>query len=160
MVVVTLLAALGVRVLVRPEPAVPQPIAFSHLKHTQELQLGCEFCHKYFLTGAHSGLPGPETCSICHSAPQGDSDEAARLTELLLASEPLVFNKLFQLPAHVFYTHRRHVGIGKIECSACHGGIADTEVPPGRPLVDIQMDFCVDCHREYGVTEDCTACHR
>lgn len=158
--VTILLVAAGGSLLARARPPVVQPVPFSHLKHTQELQLGCDFCHKYVRTGAHSGLPGAETCSICHSAPQGDSEEAARLTELLGAGEPLQFTKLFRLPDHVFYTHRRHVAIGEIACETCHGGIAETERPPTRPLVDIGMSFCVDCHLERDVTDDCTACHR
>jgi hypothetical protein len=61
---------------------------------------------------------------------------------------------------HVFYTHRRHVGIGELECVNCHGEIADTERPPERPLVRIDMDLCMDCHREHEETVDCNACHR
>jgi len=141
-------------------PRVAQPVAFSHQRHTEELLLGCDFCHKYVMTGAHSGLPGAETCSLCHSVPLGSSPEAARLTELLQEGQPLEFAKLFRLPAHVFYTHRRHVAIGGIECGECHGGIAHTALPPERPLVKIDMAFCLACHREGGITTDCTACHR
>jgi hypothetical protein len=97
---------------------------------------------------------------MCHRAPQGDSAEAARVTELLEAGDPLRFNKLFRLPDHVFYTHRRHVGIAELECSNCHGAIAETERPPDRALVRVSMDSCMDCHRERGQTLDCNACHR
>lgn len=158
--VMVLTAAIGTPLLARRHSAVPQPVAFNHRWHTQDLQLTCDFCHKYVRLGAHSGLPGEETCGMCHSTPQGDSEEAARVTELLEAGEPLRFNKLFGLPSHVFYTHRRHVAIGEIECAVCHGDIADTERPPERPLVDVDMDFCIDCHEERDVTTDCNACHR
>ncbi|MEN8145634.1 MAG: cytochrome c3 family protein [Gemmatimonadota bacterium] len=142
------------------QPAVGQPIAFNHLKHTEELSLNCEFCHKYVRSGAHAGLPGAETCSLCHRAVQGTSEEAARVTELLTAGGPILFNKLFRLPDHVFYTHRRHAGIGELECQTCHGEIAGTESPPPRPLVNVSMDFCIDCHEERDQTVDCNACHR
>ncbi len=82
------------------------------------------------------------------------------MTELLEAGDPLRFNKLFQLPDHVFYTHRRHVGIAELECANCHGAIAETERPPERALVRVSMDSCMDCHREQGQTLDCNACHR
>ena len=141
-------------------PPVPQPIAFNHPLHTQDLELGCEFCHKYVQSSAHSGLPDEETCSMCHLVELGTSDEAAKLTQMLTGGEPLQFNKLFQLADHVFYTHRRHVGIAELECHNCHGAIADTERPPTRPLVRITMNFCLDCHRERGLTVDCNACHR
>lgn len=141
-------------------PEVTQPIAFNHQKHTKDLGLGCDFCHKYYLTGRHSGLPDAKTCAMCHIAPLGKSPEAAKLTEILKSGKPLVFKKLFRLPDYVFYSHRRHVGIAKLECTTCHDGIADTQVPPTRPLVKIRMQFCLDCHESKGVTTDCTACHR
>ena len=139
---------------------VPQPVAFNHLKHTKDLELECQVCHQQVNTGAHAGLPDATTCSACHQAPQGTSPEAARVTALLTAGDPLRFNKLFRLPSHVYYTHRRHVGIAQLECGNCHGDIATTQRPPGKALVRISMDFCVDCHRAKGQSLDCNACHR
>lgn len=153
-------AAIVVPVAAGRGPAVPQPVAFNHRIHTQQLGLACEFCHQYVQTSAHSGLPDATTCTICHSVTQGTSEEAARVTELLEAGDPLRFNKLFRMPDHVFYTHRRHVGIAELPCENCHGAIAESERPPARPLVRVTMDFCIDCHREQGQTEDCNACHR
>ena len=163
-IVIAAFAVLAVVVIVplvaRAGPSVPQPIAFNHRKHTADLGLTCEFCHKYVRVSAHSGLPDGQTCSMCHQAPQGTSEEAARVTELLASGDPIRFNKLFSLPSHVFYTHRRHVGIADLECETCHGAIADTERPPSRPLVRVDMDFCMDCHRQEGQSLDCNACHR
>jgi hypothetical protein len=155
-----LLITVAVAEGLRQGPPVRQPIAFNHHKHTSDLGLACDFCHKYVRTGAHAGLPGAETCGMCHQAPQGTTAEAARVTQLLAAGDPLRFNKLFGLPDHVFYTHRRHVGIAELECSSCHGEIAGTERPPARALVRMTMDACMDCHRERGQTLDCNACHR
>jgi hypothetical protein len=159
-VVILVLAAIALPAAARRNPAVPQPVAFNHRKHTQDLGLTCEFCHKYVRVGAHAGLPDVETCSMCHTARQGTSEEAARVTELIAEGNPLHFKKLFRLPSHVFYTHRRHVGIAELECDNCHGAIAETERSPDRPLLEITMEFCIDCHREQGRTLDCNACHR
>lgn len=142
------------------EPPVPQPVAFNHLKHTRDLQLGCEFCHPYVTSGAHAGLPGAQLCGACHQIPQGKSVEASRLTSLLSAGASLRFNKLFRLPRHVTFTHRRHVGIAELACSRCHGAIADTDRPPLRALVRVDMKFCLSCHRSSGQSLDCVACHR
>lgn len=154
------IVALLLLLLVSRRAPVAQPITFNHLKHTQDLSLGCEFCHPYVNTGRHAGLPNRDTCGICHQVPQGESAEAARVTQLLTQGEPLQFNKLFRLPAHVNYTHRRHVGIAKLECERCHGGIATTDQPPAHPLVAVSMDFCLACHRASGQSLDCVACHR
>lgn len=97
---------------------------------------------------------------MCHRVAQGSSEEALRVTQLIDQGAPLQFNKLFRLPSHVYYTHRRHAGIGELECSNCHGAIAETDRPPSRPLVQITMSFCLDCHREQEQSVDCNACHR
>lgn len=159
-VAAVLLALSGAAAAVTYGGGVAQPIAFNHRKHTQDLQLDCEFCHPYVRTGAHPGLPSLETCAMCHQAPQGTSREAARVTELVAQGRPVSFAKLFRLPPHVFYTHRRHVGLGGLECRSCHGDIALTTRPPRRPLVNVQMGFCLDCHRRTGQTLDCIGCHR
>jgi hypothetical protein len=155
-----LVAAVALPVLASRRPRVEQPVAFNHRKHTEELGLQCDFCHVYVRTGAHAGLPDAETCAMCHEAMEGTTAEAARVRELIAAGDPLRFKKLFRLPSHVFYTHRRHVGIAGLECRNCHGAIAETERPPERPLVKIRMAFCLDCHRQRGQSVDCTACHR
>ena len=141
--VALMLVALGGAAVVglkRRAETVIQPVEFNHRKHTGDLGLACEFCHPYVRSGAHAGLPGVETCGPCHQAAQGISAEAARVTELVARGDSLRFTKLFRLPEHVFYTHRRHAGIAGLECATCHGAIAETERPPGRPLVRITMD--------------------
>jgi len=158
--VVAVVVVIGIPAIARGGSAVPQPIAFNHLKHTGDLGLACDFCHEYVRTGQHSGLPNETKCAMCHSARQGTSDEAAKVTELIEEGSLIRFRKLFQLPDHVFYTHRRHVTIAELECESCHGDIATTETPPDRALVKIDMDFCMDCHREQEATLDCNACHR
>jgi predicted CXXCH cytochrome family protein len=155
-----LLALVTLLLVTNHSSSVPQPVAFNHRRHTQDLGLGCDFCHRYVRSSAHAGLPDAQTCSICHSARQGTSEEAARVTELISAGDRLRFRKLFRLPAHVYYTHRRHVAIAGLECQKCHGAIAETERPPARPLVEVTMDFCLNCHRESEATLNCNACHR
>jgi len=168
MVIPVLLTALVAVLLVsdvsayrsRRNRPVSQPIAFNHLKHTEELGLTCGMCHKYVETGRHAGLPEAETCAMCHSTKLGTSPEAAKVTEMLNNGDSIHFNKLFRLHDYVFYSHRRHVGIAGLECTNCHDGIANTVVPPKQPLVKVDMAFCVDCHEARKVTTDCTACHR
>ncbi len=137
-----------------------QPIAFNHRAHVENAQIECAECHAHFSQGAHSGLPGADVCMTCHSDPLTESPEEKKLRNLVEQRQPIVFSKLFRLPEHVYYSHRRHVVLGKIECARCHGDIAKTSAPPSRPLVQISMDFCTKCHLKAKVSNDCKSCHR
>ncbi len=137
---------------------VDQPIQFNHRIHTAQME--CSACHIYYTQGSHSGLPDASICSLCHETVMSKSPEEARLHKILADGKPLVFSKLFHLPDHVYYSHRRHVVSGKVECVQCHGAIAATEAPPSRPLVEVTMKYCVHCHEKSKVTTDCNSCHR
>lgn len=150
----------GGRIVARPVERVAQPIAFDHRKHTKELELECSTCHEYYATAAHSGLPALETCLGCHGEALTDSPEEKKLLALAGQTPEPVFRKLFRLPDHVYYSHRRHVTDAGIACETCHGDIAATSVPPARPLRRITMDTCVDCHARKSVKTDCGNCHR
>lgn len=136
-----------------------QPIAFNHRKHVKDLELACSTCHASYEKEAFSGLPDAETCGACHSEPQGKSPEEQKLVALLKSGAPLQWVSLFRQPAHVFYSHRRHVVAAKIDCPVCHGTIAASVAPP-RSVRKLRMQDCLDCHRRAGVSTDCTACHR
>jgi hypothetical protein len=148
------------RVLFRPVARVTQPIAFDHKKHAGDLGIECRTCHEYYETGDHAGLPMLSTCMVCHESPQTDRPEEQKVRDLAGAGSEDVFRKLFRMPDHVFYSHRRHVAIGGLPCETCHGAIAATTAPPERPLRRITMDFCIDCHQLRNVATDCTRCHR
>ena len=146
----------------RSRPAggpVVQPIAFDHRLHVEGNQLECSTCHVFYEHEAFSGLPGREVCAQCHEEQQGESAEEAKLVQLLASGAALEWRPLFRQPAHVFYSHRRHVGAARLECEACHGDIGRSEAPPGR-VRPLQMEDCIDCHRRAGVSTECTACHR
>ena len=140
-------------------PAVRQPISFNHRKHATELDIGCTTCHLTVETEAFAGLPDAEICAGCHLEPQGKSKEEKKLVEMLKKGTALGWKPLFRQPAHVFYSHRRHVTVAKLHCRVCHGAIADTTAPPAR-VKRLVMNDCVSCHRRGRVSTDCTACHR
>lgn len=142
-----------------PGGPVDQPIAFSHRKHVKDLDLACSTCHAYYEKESFSGIPGSDVCASCHAEAQGKSAEEAKLVRLLTSGAPLAWKPLFRQPPHVFYSHRRHVVVAKLDCPACHGAIAETSTPPRR-VKKLVMDDCLECHRQKGVSTDCTACHR
>jgi hypothetical protein len=148
------------RIAFRPTGAVTQPIQFNHQKHVKDVGLECSTCHEYYSTGRHSGLPPLSTCQGCHEEPITKSPEEQKLVKLIASDPQATFKKLFRLPDHVFYSHRRHVVVAGLPCETCHGGIAETTVPPRYPLVRITMATCTGCHAEKQVSSDCTNCHR
>jgi hypothetical protein len=144
----------------RPAGNVAQPIQFNHQKHVKDVGAECSTCHEYYETREHSGLPSLTTCLGCHEGGVTDSPEEKRLLELAGQDPQPVFRKLFRLPDHAYYSHRRHVAVARLACETCHGEIAATTAPPPRPLVRITMATCVGCHVEKNVKTDCTQCHR
>lgn len=148
------------RTMFRPDPPKEQAIAFNHQKHAGELSIECETCHEYLTVGQHAGLPTLSTCLLCHEEPQTKSPEEQKIRDLAAKGQNDVFRKLFRLADHAYYSHRRHAIVAKIPCATCHGAIAETKTPPERPLVRIDMEFCVDCHKRESVSIDCSRCHR
>jgi hypothetical protein len=148
------------RAVLRPTERVAQPIQFNHQKHVKVVGLECSACHEYYATSEHSGLPSLELCKGCHAEALTESSEEQKLLKLMASDPQPVFLKLFRLPDHARYSHRRHVTAGRLACETCHGAIAETTAPPASPLVRITMDSCTRCHADRGVKTDCTDCHR
>ena len=138
---------------------VEQPIAFNHRKHVVDNEIDCSTCHIYYTEQTFSGLPGADVCSTCHSEPLGQTGEEARLVRMLNEQKPLNWNRLFRQPPHVFYSHRRHVAVAKMDCTTCHGSIGKSDRPPQK-VRQLTMTNCIDCHEAKGVSTHCTACHR
>jgi hypothetical protein len=62
----------------------------------------------------------------------------------------------FAVAAHAKFRHAPHVR-AKIECSTCHGNVAEMTVATRQ--VQHTMGTCLSCHRENQASEDCAACH-
>jgi len=140
--------------------AVDQPIAFDHKKHTQELELDCTTCHRYVREAAFAGRPKAEVCAECHEEAMTDSPEEQKLLEYISSGREIPWRRLYKVPDHVYYSHRRHVVVAGLQCAECHGRIAQTEKPPRKPLRKFTMKFCLKCHEKRGASTDCSACHK
>lgn len=132
-----------------------QPIQFNHQLHQEA---GCDMCHRYVYEEEFAGRPLAEICAACHDEP--DSSEKAILMGYLESEREIPWRRIYEVPSHVYYSHRRHVTVAKIDCAECHGDIGNSTSPPGKPLNKLTMKFCIGCHEERGVTTDCNACHR
>ena len=149
----------GVAVVTNSEAAVVQPVAFNHKAHV-DVGMECADCHAYYDTQTFSGLPTIQDCLSCHDEAITESKEEEAIRSAAAAGEPLTWRRLYTVPDHVYYSHRRHVAAEGVECATCHGAIAESTRPPPRALTDLSMDFCLNCHKQTGASEDCIACHK
>ncbi|RPI99871.1 MAG: hypothetical protein EHM36_15405, partial [Deltaproteobacteria bacterium] len=134
-----------------------QPVAFNHKKHADQ-GLECDACHRFYKTQTFSGLPSLAVCLECHQEPVTQSPEEEKIRQYAKRGEEIPWKRIYQQPDHVFFSHRRHVVLGKMECKSCHGNMGEMEKPPAKPFVLMTMDWCMDCHAERKVTNDCQAC--
>lgn len=162
--IITALAAVlaGIVLLsfnLKPFTSVNQPIEYNHKKHI-ELGLDCSTCH----TGigeqeTFAGLPQLDTCLTCHM--EDDTNPKSKVLQVYAAkNESIPWKKIYRVPEHVYFSHRRHVTVGKLDCALCHGDMSKMETPVVHQTVKISMTRCINCHRKMNVTNDCMACHK
>jgi len=59
---------------------------------------------------------------------------------------PIEWERIHNLPDHVYFNHAQHVTIGKLECQQCHGKVEEmATLEQHSPL---SMGWCINCHRE------------
>jgi hypothetical protein len=142
------------------QAAIRQPVAFNHKLHVEENGLDCVECHIYVKSQTFAGLPTVGKCMECHESALTSSPEEEKIRQAAADGKQLKWNRIYVVPNHVYYSHRRHVVAGHLECATCHGPIAQTTSPPPAPLNKITMNFCIECHQKNKVTNDCIACHK
>ncbi len=139
---------------------IDQPVAYNHSIHVNDVGMECTECHIGVENRARATLPTIQICEDCHSEMNGETEAEAFVVAAVENSEEIIWNRIYKLPDHVYFSHRRHISLGKIECTQCHGDVQDFETPPLTPQVELTMEFCMDCHEEQNVNNDCLACHR
>ena len=139
--------------------ATEQPIAFNHLKH-KEAGLTCDTCHTRYEESAVSGRPSTETCMFCHEEALTESAEEEKIRQYASQGQEIPWRRIYVLPDHVFFSHRRHVVSAGLECATCHGDAGESTVPQTRPAVAHTMERCIECHQSSEVDAGCNGCHR
>jgi ferredoxin len=121
-----------------------QPVPFSHKHHVQGLGLQCQYCHVTVEKSSYAGIPPTKTCMNCHAQIWTN----AQLLEPVRASwstgQSLAWTKVHDLPDYVYFSHEIHVNKG-LGCSTCHGRV--DQMPLMYAQNTLQMEWCLDCHR-------------
>ena len=140
---------------VRPEAR--QPLDFSHAIHLAK-EVPCTDCHEGVERSARAGLPSINTCMICHSQIATDRPLIKTMTEMEGKGLDLAWQRVYgyAAEAHVRFEHAPHVR-AKVECATCHGDLSRQTV--ALRVVNMDMAFCVNCHKQKQASIDCLACH-
>ncbi len=59
---------------------------------------------------------------------------------------PIEWERIHNLPDHVYFNHSQHVTVGKVECEACHGKVEEMAVVEQH--APLSMGWCINCHRQ------------
>jgi hypothetical protein len=149
--------------LITPRVTATQPLPFNHAVHLEDAGLECLNCHTDAGVAVHAGLPGAEICLDCHDLDDEEElqhPEKALLMPYVDGEQNIPWERVAITKPDVFFSHRRHVTAGGIDCLHCHPDQPALTAPPKTVAEVMTMDDCLDCHEEREVSNDCLACHR
>ena len=122
-----------------------QPVQFSHKHHTGDDGIDCRYCHTSVETSNSAGMPSTQTCMNCHSQIWSDSPYLEPVRESYKTGVPIEWTRVHDLPDYVYFNHSIHVAKG-VGCASCHGQV--DEMPLMYQASSLQMEWCLQCHRE------------
>ncbi|MEJ2504067.1 MAG: cytochrome c3 family protein [Gemmatimonadota bacterium] len=160
---VALLVVVGVVAIgTTTEDAVEQPVPFPHDIHAGTNQIPCMYCHFSADQSVSAGIPAMDVCAGCHM-PGGvplvaaDSPGVRLLTTYWSENRPIPWVRIHDLADHAHFPHKVHVNAEDLECQECHGEVQAMEVIELQQ--DLNMGWCLECHRDREVRTDCSVCH-
>ena len=122
----------------------PQPVPFSHKHHVQGLGLQCQYCHVSVEKSSYAGIPPTKTCINCHAQIWTNAQLLEPVRNSWATGQSLVWTKVHDLPDFAYFSHEIHVNKG-LGCSSCHGRV--DQMPLMYAQNTLQMEWCLDCHR-------------
>jgi hypothetical protein len=124
-----------------------QPVPFSHKHHVEGLGLQCQYCHTSVEKSSYAGIPPTKTCMNCHSQIWTNAQLLEPVRQSWATGESIQWIKVHDLPDFVYFNHEIHVNKG-IGCASCHGRV--DEMPLMYEQNSLQMEWCLNCHRDPG----------
>ncbi|BCA55961.1 class III cytochrome C domain protein [Nitrospira sp. KM1] len=134
-----------------------QPIAFSHAQHAGQLKVSCLYCHRHAAESQTAGIPPVHLCMTCHQRIAPRSEPLRQLAAYWKEQRPIPWVRLQRLPDFVYFTHEMHLTAG-FECADCHGAVDRIRTTPR--AASYEMGWCLTCHRQQEVSQDCWTCHK
>ncbi|MGA3035280.1 MAG: cytochrome c3 family protein [Terracidiphilus sp.] len=121
-----------------------QPVPFSHKHHVQGLGLQCQYCHTTVEKSSYAGIPPTRTCMNCHAQIWTNAQLLEPVRQSWYTGQSVPWIRVHDLPDFVFFSHEIHVNKG-IGCESCHGRV--DQMPLMYAQNTLQMEWCLDCHR-------------
>jgi len=121
-----------------------QPVPFSHKHHVQGLGLQCQYCHTSVEKSSYAGIPPTRTCMNCHAQIWTNAQLLEPVRQSWYTGQSIAWTKVHDLPDFVYFSHEIHVNKG-IGCESCHGRV--DQMPLMYAQNTLQMEWCLDCHR-------------
>jgi hypothetical protein len=121
-----------------------QPIPFSHKHHVEGLGLQCQYCHTSVEVSSYAGIPPTKTCINCHAQIWTNAALLEPVRQSWATGQSIQWIKVHDLPDYVYFNHSIHVNKG-IGCASCHGRV--DQMPLMYMENSLQMEWCLDCHR-------------
>lgn len=151
-----------------------QPIYYSHKVHAGVNQISCLYCHGNAWESKSAAIPSVNVCMNCHKTVteyskgpklyNQDGEEINGTAEIQKLyqyagfdpknanawdpskAKPIPWERIHNLPDHVYFNHSQHVRAGNVQCQTCHGEI--TAMDEVKQFSELSMGWCVNCHRE------------
>jgi len=163
-----------------------QPIEFDHSVHAGKANINCVYCHSSAEKGKHAGIPSVNVCMNCHrSIHKGQNTGTEEIAKIHAAAgydpdkndytkqaTPIAWNKVHNLPDHVYFNHSQHVVVGKVDCAQCHGDVKNIKTGKVATIAELNaveensikftkqvltMGWCLECHNQSGVQDQGSA---
>jgi len=131
----------------RAHEFVEQPVQFSHQHHVKDDGIDCRYCHTSVETSPFAGIPPTKTCMNCHSQIWNQAPILEPIRASFREDKPVRWVRVHDLPDFVYFNHSIHVKKG-MGCETCHGRI--DEMPLTLQENTLQMEWCLNCHRNPG----------
>ena len=122
-----------------------QPLQFSHERHVAGNGIDCRYCHTSVEDSSFAGIPPTKTCMSCHSQIFSTSPFLEPIRESFRSGQSIRWTRVHDLPDFVNFDHSIHIHKG-VGCTTCHGAV--DRMPLMYQEQSLQMDWCIDCHRE------------
>ena len=87
------------------------------------------------------------------------NSEIKKLTKFWDEKKPIPWERVYAIPVrnYVYFSHKRHIKAG-LECAKCHGDVS--VMPKIKRVRQLEMGWCVSCHRENKAPTECATCHK